>query len=66
MDNINKKTEYEFINFKGKIHLINNDKELLSISDQLNSPMELGFDTETRPSFKVGEFYKVALLQLAT
>ena len=25
-----------------------------------------GFDTETRASFKVGEVYKVALLQLAT
>ncbi len=26
----------------------------------------LGFDTETRPSFKVGEVYPVSLLQLAT
>lgn len=32
----------------------------------LESVKVLGFDTETRPSFKKGEVYKVALLQLST
>lgn len=32
----------------------------------LRSATFLGFDTETRASFKVGEVYNVALLQLAT
>ena len=59
-------TKYEFINFKGKIHLITGDEELACISGELNSAKELGFDTETRPSFKKGDFFKVALLQLAT
>lgn len=54
------------ISFPGKIHLINSDQELLAITENLNSAKELGFDTETKPSFKKGEVYKVALLQLAT
>lgn len=56
----------EFISFPGKIHLITNDQELAQIEDKLCAATELGFDTETRPSFKKGEVYKVALLQLAT
>jgi len=55
-----------FISFPGKIHLINTDQELAAVVDALNSAVEFGFDTETRPSFKKGEFYKTALLQLAT
>lgn len=66
MNDIVKKPEYEFINFKGKIHLITNNEELAGITGELNSANELGFDTETRPSFKKGEFFKVALLQLST
>lgn len=54
------------INFPGKIHLITNDQELAAVADGLTSATALGFDTETRASFKVGEVYKVALLQLAT
>ncbi len=54
------------ITFPGKIHFICNDQELQSIISELNSATVLGFDTETRPSFKKGEVYKTALLQLST
>jgi ribonuclease D len=54
------------IQFPGKIHLITNDQELTAAIPLLKSATALGFDTETRASFKVGEVYKVALLQLAT
>lgn len=57
---------FEFLNFPGKIHLITTDEELGAVVDQLMSAKELGFDTETRPSFKKGEVYQVAMLQLAT
>lgn len=60
------KSEYASINFKGKIHLINSDEELTGIAGELSSVQELGFDTETRPSFKKGDYFKVALLQLST
>lgn len=57
---------YKLISFPGKIHLITSDQELLVAARDLSSASELGFDTETRASFKKGEVYKVALLQLAT
>lgn len=52
--------------FPGKIHLIMNDQELIQAFQYLKSEKELGFDTETRPSYKKGEIYRVALLQLST
>jgi ribonuclease D len=52
------------LSFPGRIHLIRNDHELAAMD--LGTPKELGFDTETRPSFKKGDVYKAALLQLST
>ena len=60
------KPALKFLTFPGKIHLIKTDAELAAVSDQLLQATELGFDTETRPAFKKGESYNVALLQLAT
>ncbi|MFN7729253.1 MAG: 3'-5' exonuclease [Bdellovibrio sp.] len=54
------------ISFQGKIHLIHNDQELAAVAGDISKAVVLGFDTETRPSFKKGEVYKVALLQLST
>lgn len=54
------------ISFSGKIHLINNDEDLKAAASGLMAATELGFDTETRPAFKKGEVFQVALLQLAT
>lgn len=54
------------MSFPGKIHLINSDQELSLVVKQLEQATELGFDTETRPAFKKGQVYQVALLQLAT
>jgi len=56
----------ELLSFKGKIHLICSDDELLAVADQLKTAKILGFDTETKPSFKKGQIFKVALLQLST
>ena len=66
MNEIVKKTEYNLINFTGKIHLITTDAELASKADELSTAKHLGFDTETRPSFKKGDFFNVSLLQLST
>lgn len=54
-----------FISFPGKIHLITTDEALSKASEGLLASTALGFDTETRPSFRKGEVFKVALLQLA-
>ena len=66
MNEIVKKTEYNLINFTGKIHLITTDAELASKADELSTAKHLGFDTETRPSFKKGDFFNVSLVQLST
>jgi ribonuclease D len=51
--------------FAGRIELINTPDKLQDILPLLHTTDVLGFDTETRPSFKRGEFHKVALVQFA-
>lgn len=65
MDTVNK-IPYKRISFPGTVHLVTNNKELAAVVPRLCVAKSLGFDTETRASFKVGEVYDVALLQLAT
>ncbi|PIS10166.1 MAG: histidine kinase [Bdellovibrio sp. CG10_big_fil_rev_8_21_14_0_10_47_8] len=66
MNSMEDKVDLKPISFPGKIHLINNDRELALVTQDLISVKELGFDTETKPSFKKGEVHKVALLQMST
>lgn len=54
------------ISFPGKIHLIQNDDDLQSNEANLKAIRDFGFDTETKPSFKKGDIFKVALLQLSS
>ena len=51
--------------FNGDIVLAQSEAELWPIIEAIQGVDVLGFDTETRPSFKKGEFHKVALMQLA-
>lgn len=52
--------------FPGEIILINRDEEIAPALDLIKGESLIGFDTETKPAFKKGEFYSVSLLQLAT
>ncbi len=52
--------------FKGKIYLIDKHKQVPQACAHLQQFKILGFDTETKPTFKKNSFNKVALLQLAT
>lgn len=52
--------------FKGEIVLITTTQDARKALHELSGVPVLGFDTETRPSFKKGESYPPALLQLAT
>lgn len=52
--------------FNGVIHIIEDTIGFQKISPQLMAHKLLGFDTETKPSFKKGRKNKVALLQLST
>lgn len=55
----------EMRSFRSEIILIDSEGEIDSVIAALEEHDVLGFDTETRPSFKKGEFHQVALMQLA-
>ena len=58
--------DMETISFEGSVHLIKSDDELKRFVPSLLKESLLGFDIESKPSFKKGEFHYPALLQLAT
>jgi ribonuclease D len=52
--------------FEGEITLINDPQEVNEVAKELRGETRLGFDTETRPAFRKGVSYDVALLQIST
>lgn len=53
------------VTFEGNVHLIDKPELLTDVFDVVSKHNVVGFDTETRPSFKKGQLFKVALLQIA-
>ncbi len=54
------------IEFTGRIRVIDDEHAIEAACEELRRSPVIGFDTETRPSFRAGVTYRVALLQLAT
>ncbi|MBD8487215.1 3'-5' exonuclease domain-containing protein 2 [Echinicola sp. CAU 1574] len=52
--------------FEGEIVLIEDEKLIDEAVNELKKYTRIGFDTETRPSFRKGVHYDVSLLQLST
>jgi ribonuclease D len=52
--------------FEGPIYLIDRPEQVEDAVDFLEDQSLIGFDTETKPSFRKGEFNHVSLLQLST
>ena len=52
--------------FDGEIIVVERDEQIQDVCRDLSAQKIIGFDTETRPSFKAGVTNKVALLQLST
>ncbi|WP_209330244.1 3'-5' exonuclease [Lunatimonas salinarum] len=52
--------------FDGEISLVEDQHGLQQLVEGLYGQPYIGFDTETRPAFRKGVSYQVALLQLAT
>ena len=52
--------------FGGRIVVVDSAEQIESACNDLKQHSIIGFDTETRPSFRVGVSYKVGLLQLST
>lgn len=51
--------------YEGPIHVIQTPADARDAAETLSSETLLGFDTETRSAFRVGESYSPSLLQLA-
>jgi len=51
--------------YEGKVQVVTEAEKLSKVFKEIEKHDVVGFDTETRPSFKRGQVYKVALLQLA-
>lgn len=58
--------ELPMIAWEGPIEVLNTLEEMEQAVEQLRHETHLGFDTETRPTFKKGEYYPPALIQLGT
>ena len=57
---------YDLSWFKGEIVVVDDLKAFSKVLPRLRKEKVLGFDTETRPSFRKGRKNKVSLIQLAT
>ncbi|MDD4701780.1 MAG: 3'-5' exonuclease domain-containing protein 2 [Desulfovibrio sp.] len=52
--------------YEGHVHVVRSEEDWLRVRPQLLDESILGFDTETRPSFRKGRRNSPALIQLAT
>lgn len=52
--------------YRGEIVLVSDDVAMESAISRLRKETMLGFDTESRPSFRKGENYPISLVQLAS
>ena len=57
--------ELPLIQWEGDVRILNTEEQMLEVADSLMNCTHLGFDTETRPTFKKGQYYPPALIQLA-
>ena len=52
--------------YEGKVSLVESARELAQAREDLRQERVVGFDTETRPSFRKGEVHLPCLVQAAT
>lgn len=54
------------IEFRGEIRIVDNERDIVPACKFLMKQRVIGFDTETRPSFRPGVTFRVSLLQLSS
>ena len=54
------------IEFGGEIRVVEHEREIAEACAYLQRQPLIGFDTETRPSFRAGVMFRVSLLQLSS
>ena len=58
--------ELPLVKFTGEIIVVEDARHFNTVVNDLKREKVIGFDTETKPSFKKGQRHEVALMQLAT
>ena len=51
--------------YEGKVVVVSNAEQLALALEELKRANVIGFDTESRPAFRKGEYYPVAMIQMA-
>ncbi|WP_418982864.1 3'-5' exonuclease [Alistipes sp.] len=54
------------VEFRGEIRVIECERDIAAACKYLGAQPVIGFDTETRPSFRPGVMFRVSLLQLSS
>ena len=54
------------VKFRGEIRIVEHERDIAAACKTLAEQPVIGFDTETRPSFRPGVTFRVSLLQLST
>lgn len=54
------------IEFRGEIRIVEDERDIAAACKYLAEQPVIGFDTETRPSFRPGATFRVSLLQLSS
>ena len=54
------------IEFRGEIRIVEDERDIAAACKTLAEQPVIGFDTETRPSFRPGVTFRVSLLQLSS
>lgn len=54
------------LKFEGKVHLISREEDVKEAVHFLLGEQVVGFDTETKPAFRKGQYFPTALIQFAT
>ena len=56
----------ELSRFEGRIHMVQTEAELSKAIRQFSKEKAVGFDTESKPAFKKGEYNHISLIQVST
>lgn len=51
--------------YEGKVIVVSNHEQLASALQELNEASVIGFDTESKPTFRKGDYNPVAMIQMA-
>ena len=58
--------ELELEKFEGELHLIDTEEQVAEALKALKNHNVVGFDTESKPAFKKGEYNHISLIQIST